>query len=114
VKPLACWRREYVSYGPAQDAADGKRPQIIGRAGSPLHAESAAPTGVVALPVIETPSFPTLRQRGLCGFIFYLGNPFSAVPGFLIKPSVVAPDTDALQKPLTPQPHARPSHSISG
>ena len=22
VKPSACWRREHVSYGPAQDAAD--------------------------------------------------------------------------------------------
>ena len=51
---------------------------MVGRAGSPLRAESAAPTGVVALPTIETPSFPTLRQRGLCGFTFYLGNPFSS------------------------------------
>jgi len=86
----------------------------VGRAGSPLHAESAAPTGVVALPAIETPSFPTLRQRGLCGFTFYLGNPFSSVPEFLIEPSAVASDTDALLKLLTRQPHVRPSHSISG
>ena len=51
---------------------------MVGRAGSPLRAESAAPTGVVALPAIAT-SFPTLRQRGLCGFTFYLGNPFPRV-----------------------------------
>jgi hypothetical protein len=72
-------------------------PQIIGRAGSPLHAERAAPTGVVALPAIETPWFPSLRERGLCGFTFYLGNPFPSVPEFLIELSAVASDTDALQ-----------------
>ena len=45
------------------DLKINKEAGTLGRAGSPLHAESAAPTGVVALPEDRRLTQPPLQQR---------------------------------------------------
>jgi hypothetical protein len=62
----------------------------VGRAGSPLHAESAAPTEWPPYLQLKRPRFPDCVSAAEAVFTFYLGNPFSSVPEFLIEPSALA------------------------